>query len=74
MKTKPAPLPHKGAPLGMQDIIMERIQFEDRLLPHLEYVFPEEELKRELPSTKWTPTVNYVFNAKITNFVLSLLP
>ena len=75
LPTRPIdPLP--GRPLWKQDILMECIQFEDRLM-HRDVnvsVDPPEVMSKELPSEVWNPATKYAFNSQIIRFALSLLP
>jgi hypothetical protein len=67
-----APLP--GAPLTIQDILMERIQFEDRLM-HRDFVVrvdPPEVMAKELPTQRWNSAAKYAFNSQIMRFIVSL--
>lgn len=56
----PAPLPYKGAPLGLHDLVMQQVRFEEKFLPHLEYTFPEEVMRKELPSSAWKPSYGFI--------------
>lgn len=68
-KTRIAPLPYKGAPLTVQDIIQQQVNFEDQFLSHINYMPQDGETKeKELPSQVWSPTARYVFGVNVRLF------
>lgn len=74
LPTKLAPLPYKSAPLTREDIIMERVRFEEAFLPHIIYDPQEPEvMHKELPDTKWSPASAHIFGINITRFMHSLI-
>ena len=63
-----------GWPLTVQDILMERINFEDRLRSKEQTVVHDEKvMKKELPSQTWSPTSRYIFSRNIMRFAESLI-
>lgn len=72
-ETQPiAPLP--GRPLGMRDILMECVNYEDRLIPHVEFKPSEATLKKPLPAFNLPPAARHTFGRQITKFVWSMMP
>lgn len=72
--TNPVPLPYRGAPLGVHDLVMQQVRFEDQFFPHHQVVHSEEVMKKQLPSSKWTPAAKHVFGNNIIRFALALMP
>lgn len=72
-KTKVVGLPYKGAPLGIYDLVMQQVRFEEQFFPHLEYTHSPESLAKELPSQKWSPAAKFVFGNNLIRFAHSLI-
>ena len=72
-KTSYCPLPYKGAPLDVHDMIMAQVRKEEKFLlmpePATELPPPE----KRLPLIKHTVTSAYVFSQNIYRFSQSLL-
>jgi hypothetical protein len=66
-----APLPYKGAPLDVHDMIAETIRKEDPLVrPGTDVVV--EIPKRTVPTHTWNDTAKHVFGHQIIRFTISL--
>lgn len=64
----------RGWPLTAQEIIQERVEFEDRILrKHVEVVHDPDVMRKELPDQTWSPTSRYVFGSNIIRFAESLI-
>jgi hypothetical protein len=64
-----------GWPLTAQDIIQERVEFEDRFLHrHVKVEHDPEVMRKELPSGVWTPTVRHVFGGSLIRYAESIMP
>lgn len=72
--TKPVPLPYKSAPLTTQDLILAQVRREEAYYPHLVYTFPEEVMRKELPTGKYSPVSRNWFQANVTRTLLALMP
>lgn len=65
----------RGWPLTAQEIIQERVEFEDKLLhKNVRVEHPPEVMRKELPSQRWTPTARYVFGSGVIRAAMSLMP
>lgn len=65
--------PPKGWPLNMQDILQERVEFEDRIRYRYQQPTPIPAYK-PIPSGKWTPAPAHTFWAQITRQLKRIMP
>ncbi len=74
-QTQPVALLVSSDPLDIQDILMERIEFEDRResAGHNVVAYPQEALKKELHTMQWSPTAKEVFKRNMFKFTVGLL-
>jgi len=72
-KTRRVGLPYKGAPLGMYDLVMQQVRFEEQFFPHVEHTHSAEALAKELPTQKWSPAAKYAFGSNVIRFAHSLI-
>jgi hypothetical protein len=64
-----------GWPLTAQDIIQERVEFEDRILHrHIAVERDPDVMRKELPPQTWSPAASHAFGNGIMRFAISLLP
>lgn len=64
-----------GWPLTAQEIIQERVEFEDRFIHRHDRVTHDPvAMKKELPSQTWSPAAQHAFGSSIIRFAESLLP
>jgi hypothetical protein len=75
LPTVSAPLPYRGAPLTAQDIILQQVNFEDRIMERTrmhESVVPPSK-RMTLPKFKLTETAKVAFGAQVHRFAVSLI-
>lgn len=69
---KICPLP--GRPLGIHDLIMEAVNYEDQLMPHIEYLQSPEEINSNAPQVPDTPVARNMWRNQIVRFAHSMMP
>lgn len=75
LPTRGIDVPYKGAPLTAQDIIKERVNFEDRVLAHAQAhntIIPPSK-RIALPKLKLTEAAKVAFGAQIRRVAMSVI-
>ncbi len=72
--TQPTKLAYKNAPLGVHDLVMQQVRFEDNFFPHHVEVHSQEVMKKELPTQKYSPINRNWFQANIQRPLLAIMP